>query len=279
MFDHVRDLEVASLAAREAGAIVLAHYARGSVAVETKPDQSPVTAADRAANEAILARLRAAFPDDAILSEESPDSAHRLDTRRVWIVDPLDGTRDFIARTDEFCVHVGLAIDGRPVVGVVFQPVAAILYGAAVGAGAFQEDTQGRRTRLQTSATVNPSDLRVGVSRTNAAHGLRRFLAETGLGRRSVSMGASVKLMALARGDLDTVINLSSGEQEWDTCAPEIVIREAGGVFTDADGQPFVYNQPDVSHKRGSIASNGACHASVLTLVQPYLDAGPEPPA
>lgn len=92
-------------------------------------------------------------------------------------------------------------------------------------------------------------------------------------------MGASVKLMALARGDLDTVINLSSGEQEWDTCAPEIVIREAGGVFTDADGRPFVYNQPDVSHKRGSIASNGACHASVLTLVQPYLDAGPEPPA
>ena len=269
--DHLRDQEIAGLAAREAGAIILRHYAQGSIAVETKSDFSPVTAADRDANSAILARLRAACPDDAVLSEETPDDLTRLAARRVWIVDPLDGTRDFVARTGEFCVHVALVVDGRPVVGAVFHPLAATLYTAAAGAGAFAEDQHGTRRALRVSDLTDPAALRVGVSRTNAAGSLKQLLAETGLAARSVSMGASVKLMALAQGDLDAVLNLTGSEQEWDTCAPEVVIREAGGVVTDASGSPFTYNQRDVSHHHGSISSNGACHEVLRRLVRPYL--------
>ncbi len=244
--------------------------------METKADLSPVTAADRDANATILSALRAAFPDDAILSEESPDDLSRLGARRVWIVDPLDGTRDFVARTGEFCVHIGLSVDGIPVVGAVFVPVAGTLFSAAAGAGAFVERADGRRTRLRVSTTAGVDSLRVGVSRTNAAQGLKTFLAETGLGARSQSMGASVKLMALARGSLDAVINLDGSEQEWDTCAPEVVVREAGGMFTDIDGGAFAYNQHDVSHRRGSLASNGFCHGALLTLTGPYAKPAPD---
>ncbi|MBC8133318.1 MAG: 3'(2'),5'-bisphosphate nucleotidase CysQ [Deltaproteobacteria bacterium] len=278
MSDHAKEQEIAGIAAREAGSIILAHYARGSIAVDTKTDQSPVTAADRDANTAIIGRLRAAFADDAILSEETPDDLTRLNARRVWIVDPLDGTRDFVARTDEFCVHVALSIDGVPVVGAVFHPTAATLYSAAAGCGAFAEDRHGKRTPLRVSAHVAADDLRIGVSRTNAAGSLKQLLAETGLGPRSVSMGASVKLMALAQGTLDGVMNLSGSEQEWDTCAPDVIIREAGGLYTDTSGQVFRYNQPDVSHRKGSVASNGVCHRTLLTLMHPYIvDAIREP--
>jgi 3'(2'), 5'-bisphosphate nucleotidase len=268
--DYARELEVAGFAAREAGAVILGHYARGSIAVETKADQSPVTVADRDANTAIIARLRAAFPDDGLLSEELPDDSTRLAGKRVWIVDPLDGTRDFVARTGDFCVHIGLAVDGFPVLGAVFHPLSGALYTGAVGVGAFVE-TNGHRTPLRVSGVATSSELRVGVSRSNAGGDLRRCLAETGLAARALSMGASVKLMALAHGDLDAVVNFSGGEQEWDTCAPDAVIREAGGIFTDTFGHPFRYNLPDVSHHRGSVASNGACHPLVLDLVRPYL--------
>jgi 3'(2'), 5'-bisphosphate nucleotidase len=267
--DYARELEVAGRAAREAGAIILGHYARGTMAVEIKADASPVTAADRDANTAIVARLRAAFPNDGILSEESPDDPSRMAKRRVWIVDPLDGTRDFIARTGEFCVHIGLAVDGVPAMGAVFQPVAGVLYTGALGGGAYVEEN-GHGKRLRVSEIAASDALRVGVSRTNATSNLRQLLTQTGLAARAVSMGASVKLMALARGDLEAVINFAAGEQEWDTCAPEAVLREAGGLFSDAMGQPFRYNQRDTAHRRGSVASNGACHNLVLALCRPH---------
>ena len=123
--DYARELEAAERAARLGGEAILRHYRRGSdVRIEIKPDQSPVTEADLAANAVIVDLLRAAFPDDGILSEELPDGEERFSKRRVWIIDPLDGTRDFVARTDQFCVHVGLAVDGVAAVGAVFQPVA-----------------------------------------------------------------------------------------------------------------------------------------------------------
>lgn len=262
--------EVAERAARAAGEIVLSHYARGGIAVTTKADASPVTEADTAANAAIIDILRAAFPDDAILSEELPDDRGRLGRARVWIVDPLDGTRDFVARTDQFAVHVGLAVGGEVAVGAVYQPVTAALYTARLGAGAWCEQAGARRP-LRVSDRSSPSALRIGVSRLNAASALARCLAAARLDQQTVAMGASTKHMALAEGGLDAVINLSAGEQEWDTCAPEIVIREAGGIVTDGDGRPFRYNQADTLHVRGSIASNGACHRSLVDIVGPYL--------
>ena len=273
--DYRRELEAAEHAARLGGAAILRHYARGAdVHVEIKPDQSPVTEADLEANAAIVGLLRATFPDDGILSEELPDSDERFGKRRVWIIDPLDGTRDFVARTDQFCVHVGLAVDGVAVVGAVFQPVAGRLYSARVGGGARVDDDDGKPPALlRASRVADFAEMRAGVSRLNATGRLGACLAATGLGRRAVPMGASVKYNAIARGELDLVINLSGGEMEWDTCAPEVVIHEAGGQFTDGDGRPFRYNQRDTAHRRGSLASNGVIHGALLAELRPHFAA------
>jgi 3'(2'),5'-bisphosphate nucleotidase len=252
-------VEVAVQAAREAGSVILRHYKQGG-AVDLKADASPVTRADLEANDVILAILRAAFPDDGIRSEEG---GGERTSHRVWIVDPLDGTRDFVAGTDEFCVHVGLAIDGRPVVGAVYQPVADAMYYAYYGAGAWRVEND-RKTRLQVSQRERA--LRVGISRLNLSDRLAQSLAGFEVHR----MGASTKHMLLAAGGLDAVINVSHGENEWDTCAPEVILREAGGELTDVSGARFVYNQPDPCHPRGSIASNGVCHAALIELVRSW---------
>jgi 3'(2'), 5'-bisphosphate nucleotidase len=267
---YERELSVARALAREAGGIIMRHYAAGEIEFETKPDQSPVTAADREADAAIVSGLRAAFPDDAVLTEESPDDGSRLSKARVWIVDPLDGTRDFVARTGDFCVHLGLAENGEAVMGVVYQPVADALYFAQRGGGAFVEQT-GNTTALHASSRADPSEVRVGVSRLNLDRGLDHCLMASGLAPRAVRLGASVKHMALARGDIDAVLNLSPAEQEWDTCAPEVILREAGCRVTDGDGRPFRYNQPDLFRRRGSAASNGRCHELVLRVMAPCL--------
>ena len=280
--DYSRELDAAERAARLAGTAILRHYRGAGVRIEIKPDQSPVTEADLDANQIIVDLLRREFPDDGILSEELPDSEERFAKRRVWIIDPLDGTRDFVARTDQFCVHVGLAVDQVAVVGAVYQPVAGRLYSARAGAGAkVREEVRGdghadadaHGRSVHTSTTVSPAEMRAGVSRLNASGRLGACLAATGFDRNAVAMGASVKYMALARGELDLVINLSPGEQEWDTCAPEVVIREAGGLITDGDGRPFRYNQRDTAHRRGSLASNGACHPALLELLRPHFAA------
>ena len=272
MVDYSRELQAAVVAAREAGRIILGHYATGGVPVETKPDDSPVTVADRQANDAIVGLLGATFPEDAVLSEETPDDQGRLGRSRVWIVDPLDGTRDFVARTGDFCVHVALAVDGVPTVGVVHQPVRDATFQAVRGQGAFV-DEQGARTPLRVSATAAVAEVRVGVSRLNIGADLRQALASANLERRAVPIGASVKLMAVASGTLEAVVSFTAAEREWDTCAPEVIVREAGGRYTDLDGHPLRYNQPDTARRRGTLVSNGACHAGLLALLGPAFAA------
>src|SRR4029077_6604014 len=158
-------------------------YARGAdVRIEIKPDQSPVTEADLEANAAIVGLLRATFPDDGILSEELPDSDERFGKRRVWIIDPLDGTRDFVARTDQFCVHVGLAVGGEAVLGVVYRPTTGALYHARRGGGAFLDrDGDRRRLRVSTVGGPGPGEIRVGVSRLSLDPGLEQCLMASGL--------------------------------------------------------------------------------------------------
>ncbi|HEY4242403.1 MAG TPA: 3'(2'),5'-bisphosphate nucleotidase CysQ [Kofleriaceae bacterium] len=262
-----RELAAASRIARAGGAIVRAMYELGDIAVDRKADDSPVTAADRAANAEILAMLGEDFPADAVLSEEEADSPARLSASRVWIVDPLDGTRDFVARTGQFSVHVALAVDGRAVVGAVYQPIAGALYAAAAGLGAWLDVDDGARSPLRVSSRV--ASLRVGTSRLNAVGALGAFISSSGV--TPFAMGASTKHCALAAGELDACVNLSPGEQEWDTCAPEVVVREAGGTVTDGDGRPFRYNQRDLAHHRGSLFSNGACHAALLAALRHFV--------
>jgi len=254
--------------------VILSYYGDPEIATNLKPDQSPVTVADKAADALILDRLRTAFPDDGMLTEESADDGSRFGKARLWIVDPLDGTRDFLAQTGDFSVHIGLCVEGRPVLGVVYQPVRQALYHAVRGGGAFL-DSNGTSTQIRTSRRRDPGELRVGISRLNPDEGLGKCLAASGLAARAVAMGASVKHMALARGDLDAVLNLSPAEQEWDTCAPEVILAEAGCTVSDGDGKPMTYNQKDLYRRRGSVWSNGLCHPFLLRVIAPCLPEDP----
>ena len=147
------------------------------------------------------------------------------------------------------------------------------LYFARRGRGAFVE-ADGTTRKLGASRLQEPAEVRVGISRLNPDEGLGKCLAASGLAPRAVQMGASAKHMALARGEIDAVLNLSPAEMEWDTCAPEVVLTEAGCTVTDGDGRPFRYNQKDLHRRRGSVASNGKCHSLMLRVMAPCL---PEP--
>jgi len=178
---------------------------------------------------------------------------------------------------------VALVVDGVPTVGVVHHVVGDATFQAVRGQGAVV-DAQQARTPLRVSATATPADVRVGVSRLNISAELRHALDATGLAGRAVPLGASVKLMAVARGALDAVVSFTPAEREWDTCAPEVIVREAGGAYTDLDGNQLAYNQPDTARRRGTLVSNGACHAALLALLHPAFQAAqgrrpPRPPA
>ena len=262
-------LEAARDACRRAGAVILAHYHAGDAEPALKQDHSPITRADTEADEAITAILRARFPDDGLLTEESADGPERRQRRFVWVVDPLDGTRDFVARTGEFAVHVGLADAGRPVLGVVYRPVGDILYEAVVGGGAYREQG-GARARLQVSPETDLGRFRVGVTRFAPTGNLRRFLDESGLGARARPIGASIKMMAVAEGTIELTACVNDRENEWDTCAPEVIVREAGGRATDLRGEEFRYNRDDVRHRHGILMSNGTRHGELLATLAPY---------
>src|SRR6195256_1143836 len=144
--NYQHEIEVATELARAAGAVLLAHF-HSPFLVEQKinalDELEEVTAADREANELIVGRLQQEFPDDGILAEESTDTEHRLEKDRVWLIDPMDGTKNFIARDGDFAVQIGLAIGGESVLGAVYQPVRGILYRAARDRGAWIESESG----------------------------------------------------------------------------------------------------------------------------------------
>ena len=251
--------------ARDAAVAIRRYYSAGSLTPRHKADRSPVTDADLESNALIVTGLRAAFPRDAILSEEEPDDPGRLTATRVWLIDPLDGTRDFIARSDEFAVHVALTEAGIPVVAAVAHPPSDRLYAAVKGGGAARRGPEDVILLAVSRGRPFPA-WRAGITRM-AMHGpLECFLERSGLGPASVLCGASVKALRVAQGELDVTVTLHGRESEWDTCAPGLIVTEAGGRVTDADGQPLRYNQPDVRHRRGVIMSSGDHHAEVVAI-------------
>jgi 3'(2'), 5'-bisphosphate nucleotidase len=260
-----RELETAVRGARAAGAAV------SSVAedldVAEKTDRSPVTAADRAANAAILHVIRSSFPDDAILSEESKDTTARLSSRRVWIVDPLDGTKEFLARNGEFSIMIGLAVDGDPVVGVVYLPDGDVLYAAATGAGAFVERGGTRQRLVREDRSAGP--IRLVGSRSHPDPLLVQMQRTLGITDVEPCGSVGVKCARIAEGRRDLYIHPVSSMKEWDTCAPDVLVRECGGTFTDCHGRPLRYNKPVPVQPDGIMA----CAAGVLPRVLDQVSA------
>jgi 3'(2'), 5'-bisphosphate nucleotidase len=270
------ELALAIKLAREAGEIVKTFY-QVSPNIRWKDPTEPVTEADRAVNAYLVKQLGQARPEDGLLAEESKDDPARLSKRRVWIIDPLDGTMEFIAHNGEFCIMIGLAEDHVPIVGVVYQPIDDVLYAAAQGSGAFVEEF-GERMPLRVSKEVNPKRLRMVVSRSHRAPLVNEIIARAGIQKvRSVgSVGLKVGLIARRRADC--YVHPNPGTKEWDTCAADIILREAGGKMTDCWNRPLLYNQVDVVRRFGVAASNGVAHSHILAAVGQVLDeAGVEP--
>jgi 3'(2'), 5'-bisphosphate nucleotidase len=263
-----RELDVALHLAHEAGDAILAHYQTG-LPVDRKAGNEPVTAADHAADRIISEGIRAAFPDDGILTEESDDDRSRLEKERVWIVDPLDGTTEFITETGEFAVQIALAIRGQPALGVVYQPAKGRLFRAVRGGGAFQV-CDGQTTRLAVSSESDPARMCLVASRSHYSDLIEA--ARQALGIAAVnqvgSVGLKVGMVARAECDLYLATTIS---KEWDLCAPHAVLLEAGGVLTTLCGEPLVYNKSDVTECNGLIASNGHAHGRIVRAIAPLL--------
>jgi 3'(2'), 5'-bisphosphate nucleotidase len=244
-------------------------YYQTGLLVERKDGDEPVTAADRAADQLIAKGLRQAFPGDGLLTEESEDDLSRLGKERVWIVDPLDGTTEFIAETGEFAVQVALAVDGQPALGVVYQPAKGRLFHAVRGRGAWQV-SNGQTTRLQVSAEAVPAKMCLVASRSHYSPFIE--LARKTLGIESVSkvgsVGLKVGMVARAACDLYLATTVS---KEWDICAPHALLLEARGTLTNLCGESLVYNKRDVTECRGLIASNGQAHAQIVDKLAPLV--------
>ena len=271
---YERELSVALGLAREAGAAILEYYAsplRVERKVDAEENSEPVTQADRAANELIVNRLRREFPDDGILAEESVDTERRLTKRRVWMVDPLDGTNGFIARDGDFAVQIGLAVEGRSVLGVVYQPLPDVLYRAVEGAGAWIERAGFEPERAGASRQREIERMRLAASRTHRSPRMDTIVRALGLKDEVRRGSVGVKVGLIIEQQCDVYIHLSPRTKQWDTCAPEIILLEAGGRISDLFGEPLGYNNVDVQNRNGLVASNGAAHERIIEKLAPFL--------
>jgi len=235
-------LEQAIPIARSAGDAILSVYA-ADFPVRSKPDASPVTDADERAEAIIVAGLARQTPAIPVVSEEAASAGRIPDVGRLfWIVDPLDGTKEFISRNGEFTVNIALIDSGMPVLGVVFAPALGRLYGGAIGVGAFSVDAAGSRT-IHHVRPVPDGGLTIVSSRSHGDDtALKRFLA----GRQvasSATAGSSLKFCLIASGVADLYPRLGR-TMEWDTAAGHAILRAAGGHVTDLHGKEISYGKP-----------------------------------
>lgn len=263
-----RELTVALRLARIAGAEVVLIRTAG-LTVDLKPGDEPVTAADRRANELIVAGISAAFPDDRIISEELPSTEDMLDAPRLWLVDPIDGTKDFIRGGDGFAVMIGLVIDGVPVLGVVYQPTLDRMFFATPDGGAHVQNGDTVEP-LAVSAVAVAGDARLVASASHRSADIDRVKAELGIANELNVGSVGVKLCLIAGGSRDLYVNPAAKTKAWDTCAPEAILVGAGGRLSDLFGGPIDY-RTELNHRRGLIGSNGHVHAEVVAKLGPLF--------
>jgi len=261
-----RELTEAARIARDAGRMIMELYG-GDVDVQLKGRSDPVTEADKRANAYIVAELRRLFPGDGVVAEESPDRSDGVDSVRCWYVDPLDGTKEFIAENGEFAVMLGLAIDGEARRGVVFQPAFDKLYRGAVGQGAFLE-VAGETRELKVSDAADPARLRLVVSRSHRSRSTDMIVTRLGITDEMCSGSVGLKIGIIAEQRADLYVHVSDKSCRWDSCGPEAVLRAAGGRFSDLSGKPFVYRGTDVQNHGGILACNAAAYDAVLPVCQ-----------
>jgi 3'(2'), 5'-bisphosphate nucleotidase len=265
MIDRTDVLSKLLRAAASAAEVVMHVYADVDVGAMLKGPNDPVTRADKEANALLLELLAKDFPGVPIVAEESDPSTFGDFGQApcVLFVDPVDGTRDFIAKNGEFAVMLGFAEEGVATVGVVDCPALGEVYGAAVGRGAFRI-AKGERVPIVVATQTDLAACRCAVSRFNRNKGVEAKLDALGVRELVPTGSAGVKGVRVASGDLDIYAHPSNGPVKlWDACAPEAIVRAAGGVWTDAQGRHFDYRGP-VEQNLGTLAANPVLHAAAL---------------
>ncbi len=252
---------------REAGQCILADR-RQELRVSYKDHGEPVTETDRTVNTFLVTELRKRFPHDLIVSEEEQDDepARRATARRVWFVDPIDGTKEFLAGHDEFSVMVGLCVEGIPTVGVVHQPPTAKTW-YATPQGAWL-DAPGEHRRLTVSTVADIPAMTLAISRSHRNRYLTAVIERLGVQKVIVSGSGGLKVGLLVEQRADLFISASTQAKLWDTAGPEAILRAAGGIMTDFQGQPLDYRRPDLHHRTGLVADNGVRHAAVIARIK-----------
>jgi myo-inositol-1(or 4)-monophosphatase len=256
--EFARELEAACMAARAAGEILRRYYNDRAFTIDQKGKDNPVTTADFEADRCLKEILHGGFPHYGWLSEETADDGARLSHERVWIVDPLDGTKEFIKRIPEFVVAIALAEHGVPVVGVTYNPIRDELFSCARGTGVRLGGVPVRVTPRRTL-----TDARVLASRSETARG--EWKAYESVIRIDPIGSVAYKLALVAAGRADATFTLTP-KSEWDIASGTILVREGGGRVTDLDGQEISFNQRSVTLK-GFVATNGLIHEAIERML------------
>ncbi len=228
--------------AQQAGEAILDIYQSENVGQKTKQDDTPVTKADLAANKVIVAGLENLTPDTPIMSEESPipPLAKRSQWQRYWLIDPMDGTGEFILQSGDFAVNIALIEDNQPVLGVIHWPTEGITYYASKGQGAFKL-TEGKTTQI---SVESPNELTLAISRRQKIEKVSRFINQP---FNTIAVGScSLKACMVAEGKADAFLRVGP-TGEWDTGASQIIVEEAGGTITDGEFNPLSYNQRETT--------------------------------
>ena len=232
----------------------------------------PVTIADRASSRLIVEGLAKVFPDDGILSEEEKDAIEiRATKSRVWMIDPIDGTQGFINKDGDFGVQIGLTENGVSILGIVFLPAENTLYYASKDSGAFVVKNNESPVKLQVSDETDFSKMTLVASRNHRSPKMWRITEDFGLKGEVQRGSVGLKVGLIAERKADLYVHLSPRTKYWDTCAPQIILEEAGGKMTDLFGTILRYDSSDVQNHNGIVATNGVKHEEVILRLKTLL--------
>lgn len=253
---YERELEVALKAINSVRELILNIYNSDDIGVEIKDDNSPVTKADKASDKKIREILSEAFPDYALLTEESADDLSRLNNDYVWIVDPVDGTKEFVDHDDEFSVNIGLSYKHKAVLGVILVPVTGEIFYGVEGLGSFYlKDKDAKPVQIHCNNKTKDITILVSKYHTNE-HEQSMINRHKDVIKNVVSLGATLKGCKIAKGDAEMSYRYSSNTKEWDTCAMQAIVEQAGGFVLKFDGEPIWYNREDVYNREGYVICN-----------------------
>ena len=263
----IPEAKIAIQAAIEAGKVVMNVY-NHKFTSSTKNNDEPITEADIKSNEIIQKIISSCgYP---ILSEESLDDKKRLDFKKIWIIDPLDGTTDFIKKTGEFTIMISLLEGKQPILGIIYWPTEEQLFLAQKEKGAYKLHN-GTWSKLSVSNIIELSQCKAVRSRYHISNDEKKLLELFNISKFT-SKGSSLKVTDISSGSAELYFTITNKIKQWDTCASYCLIKEAGGLMTDMFGNDLIYNTEKLNHENGILVSNGLIHEKIIKIYNEFLE-------